>query len=435
MPTLTPSEAAWAADGTRGMSLRLLIISSAFPPIRAPESGHALFLCEHLARAGVEVHLLTTKGNAFNGLLPPGVNIHAVMDNWSWKQLIKVLYFIRSNRFDTILLIYIDWIYQCHPMITFLPTFARHLCRVGNVVTQLENENGLSGMRSNERARARLMRGLIAWLVGRKDVHPSYGTLLRDSSHIIALSERHLDAFAMAYSAVHAKAEVIPAPSFVRIPNEAADSARRRGREALHLGEHELAIVYYGYLYPLKGVETLITAFDQLPGNTRLLIAGGEADEVYSRGLHELSNKTGRAGHTLWLGHCDDEMSSLYLHAADICVLPFTVGVRLNNSSFAAAAAHGLPIVTTRGEMLEDAFVDRENVLLCPPQGAGAMAEAINELIECPELRSRLRKGAQRLTEQCFAPDGIISSTLHLLTDADSRHDVELNHNDSTSEV
>ena len=47
---------------------------------------------------------------------------------------------------------------------------------------------------------------------------------------------------------------------------------------------------------------------------------------------------------------------TLYLCAADICVLPFNVGVRLNNSSFAAAAAHGLPIVTTRGEMLESAL-------------------------------------------------------------------------------
>src|SRR6266700_1898350 len=146
------------------MKLRLLIICSAFPPVKAPESGHALFLCDHLARAGVEVHLLTTKGNTFNGPLPPGVSIHAVMDNWSWKQLIRLLYFVRSNRFDAILLIYIDWIYQCHSMITFLPTFARRLCRTRRVVTQLENENGLSGMQSYRWVGARLLRGLIAWL-------------------------------------------------------------------------------------------------------------------------------------------------------------------------------------------------------------------------------------------------------------------------------
>jgi glycosyltransferase involved in cell wall biosynthesis len=280
-------------------------------------------------------------------------------------------------------------------------------------------------MQSNKRARDRLMRALIAGLVGRKGVHPSYGTLLRDSSHIIALSARHLDAFAMAYSGVRAKAEIIPAPSFIRVPNEDAGSARRRGREVLGLKEHEIAIIYYGFLYPLKGLETLITAFGQLPGNTRLMIVGGTADEVYARSLRDLSHKAGRADHILWIGYCDDEMSSLYLYTADICVLPFNVGVRLNNSSFAAAAAHSLPTVTTRGEMLEEPFIDGENVRLCLPKDPAALAKAINELIECPELRARLRSGAQRLTEQCFAADRIISATLRVLTGASSVHDAQ----------
>jgi polysaccharide biosynthesis protein PslF len=402
------------------MKLRLLMICSKFAPMKAPESGHALFLCEHLARVGVEVHLLTTKGNAFDGPAPPGVTVHAVMDNWSWKQLTKVLYFIRSHCFDTVLLIYIDWIYQCHPMITFLPTFARRLCGTRRVVTQLENENGLSGVGSDTRFGARLMRKLIAWFAGRKDVHPSYGTLLRDSSHIIALSARHLDAFARAYPAVRAKAEIIPAPSFVRIPNEDAASVRLRGREALGLQEHEIAIVYYGFLYPLKGVEILITAFSQLPENTRLLMVGGTEDEVYAESLRELSRKAGRADHILWLGHCNDEKSSLYLYTADICVLPFNVGVRLNNSSFAAAAEHGLPIVTTRGEILEETFIDGENVRLCPPKDPAALAEAINELLNCPELRLRLRSGVQQLVEECFAAPRIVRSTLRVLTDSTS---------------
>ena len=391
--------------------------------MRAPESGHALFLCEHLARAGVEVHLLTNKGNAFNGPPPSGVKVHAVMDNWSWRQLIKLLHFISSNHFDAILLIYIDWIYQCHPMITFLPTFARRLCGTRTVVTQLENESGLSGVRQNNQFANRLMRALVASLVGRKDVHPNYGTLLRDSNHIIALSARHLDAFAMAYSGVRTKAEIIPAPSLIRIPDEDAGSARRRGREALGLQEYEIAIVYYGFLYPLKGVETLITAFGQLPDNTRLLIVGGAEDEVYAKSLRRLSNKEGREDRILWTGYCSDETCSLYLSTADICVLPFNVGVRLNNSSFAAAAAHRLPIVTTRGEILEEPFIDGENVRLCPPKDPTAMAEAINELISYPELRSRLRSGVQRLMEQCFAADRIISSTLRVLAATTSVHD------------
>jgi glycosyltransferase involved in cell wall biosynthesis len=310
-------------------------------------------------------------------------------------------------------------------MITFLPTLARRLCRTRSIVTQLENENGLSGMPSNTRVRDRLVKALIALFAGRKNVHSSYGTLLRDSNHIIALSACHLDAFAKEYSGVRAKAEVIPAPSFIRISDEDAISSRRRGRQALGLQEHEIAIVYYGFLYPLKGVETLIAAFGQLPSNTVLLIAGA-GDEIYAKSLRRLGHETGRADRILWLGHCDDEKSSLYLYTADICVLPFNVGVRLNNSSFAAAAEHNLPIVTTRGAMLEEPFIDGENVRLCPPRDAAAMAQAINELIDHPELRNRLRSGVQQLRKEYFAADRIISSTLRLLTGASSIYDAQV---------
>jgi glycosyltransferase involved in cell wall biosynthesis len=405
------------------MNFRLLIICSAFPPVRAPESGHAFFLCEHLAQAGVEVHLATTKGNGSDGGLPSGVRLHAVMHKWNWKELIKLLHLMRSNRFDAILLIYIDWIYKCHPMVTFLPTFARRLCGTRNFVTQFENESDRSGVGPSPRLGDRLMRALIKRLVGRKDVHPMYGTLLRDSSHVIALSARHLDAFATAYSGVRAKAEIIPAPSFIRMPGEDAHLLRQRGREALRLQEHEIALIYYGYLYPVKGVETLISAFGRLPGITRLLIVGGTDDEGYAKHLRELSRNVGRADHVFWIGHCDDKKSSLYLYASDICVLPFDVGVRLNNSSVAAAAAHGLPIVTTRGEMLEEAFIDGANVLLCPPKQPAAMADAVNEVITSPELRARLRSGAQRLNRGCFAAERIVAATLRLLGSAGPRHD------------
>lgn len=399
------------------MSLRVLIISSVFPPVRAPETGHAVFLCERLAGAGVEVHLLTTKGNDADVGLPPGVTVHAIVESWTWSGLPKLLYFIGSNRFDKILLLYIDWIYRSHPMVTFLPTLARRLCGTKNFVTQLENENGLSGIGPSHRLEDRMIRALAKRMVGRKDVDPSYGTLLRDSNHVIALSERHLDTFAMACPSVRAKAEVLPAPSFIRNPRGDVRSVRLRGRESLGLEEGQVAIIYYGFLYPAKGVETLIKAFGELPRNTRLLIVGGTDDEGYAESLRELSREVGRAEHVLWMGHCDDEKSSLYLYAADICVLPFSMGVRLNNSSVAAAAAHGLPIVTTRDKELEDAFVDGENVLLCPPKDPAALAKVVNELIMRPELRSRLRVGAQRLTEQCFDADKIVNSTLRLLTD------------------
>jgi glycosyltransferase involved in cell wall biosynthesis len=79
------------------------------------------------------------------------------------------------------------------------------------------------------------------------------------------------------------------------------------------------------------------------------------------------------------------------------------VGVQLNNSSVAAAAAHGLPIVATRGSRLEAAFVDRENILLCPPKDPERMSAAIEALVDDPALRERLSAGSRRLAEEWFS--------------------------------
>ena len=95
-----------------------------------------------------------------------------------------------------------------------------------------------------------------------------------------------------------------------------------------------------------------------------------------------------------------------------ICVLPFNDGVRLNNSSFAVAASHGLPIVTTLGDSLESPFLDGENVRLCLPKNPVALAAAITELAHSPDMRKRLAAGARRLAESHFSWDRTIDATL-----------------------
>ena len=101
----------------------------------------------------------------------------------------------------------------------------------------------------------------------------------------------------------------------------------------------------------------------------------------------------------------ESDEASVYLYALDACVLLFDQGVTLWRSSFSAACAHGLPIITTRGKNLESAFVNYDNVLLCPPKNPAALADAIESLIAHPELRAQLHKGSLELSRQWFSWD------------------------------
>jgi glycosyltransferase involved in cell wall biosynthesis len=187
---------------------------------------------------------------------------------------------------------------------------------------------------------------------------------------------------------------------------------------------NEFIIVHFGYLYPDKGIEVLLKAFKIICGrktNVRLLTVGDEppasANPLYVQQLREWVKQPELEGKIIWTGNFtwNSNEASLYLRAGDTCVLPFTSGVSLNRSSVAAAAVHGLPIITTKGRHLESAFVDHKNVLLCQPNDDKALAEAIESLIADPELRQRLSAGATELADRWFSWDKALAGTIEAL--------------------
>ena len=86
----------------------------------------------------------------------------------------------------------------------------------------------------------------------------------------------------------------------------------------------------------------------------------------------------------------------------------------MNNSSFSSAAAHGLPIVTTRDSALEPQFVHGENVFLCPPESPEALADAIRDLMDDAALRGKLGEGSLRLARDWYSWETAMDKTLAL---------------------
>ena len=93
-----------------------------------------------------------------------------------------------------------------------------------------------------------------------------------------------------------------------------------------------------------------------------------------------------------------------YMQRMSVCC-PSMRGCFSITSSFAAAVVHSLPVITTRGEMLEAPFLDGENVLLTPPKNPEMMADRIRMLIDDVFLQQKLRNGAQQLAQEWFAWD------------------------------
>lgn len=403
--------------------MKVLVISAAYPPMHAGEATNTYHLCRHLAARNVEVHVLTSIGNA--GTDDVRIQVHPLMQNWNWSELIRVRSFLKDCAPDAVFLMYIGLMYKFHPMVTFLPTLCKRLFPRVPFVTRYESAF-VGADPSKTGFASRVFRKLMVQWAGTTDVAYSSGTLLRDSDAVIALCERHRAMLVQEWPPVGEKMKLIPPPPNLFIASNEGGVARARGRKRLGLAPDDFVVTFFGYLYPIKGVDTLLRAFAVVSAQrpeARLLFIGGkvgldvEGGASYFDEMQALARELHVEGRTTWTGafKSEEEDASLYLHASDVCVLPFLEGVQLNNSSFASMVAHGLPIIVTRGPMMDKPFAHGENVLTCEPRDPHAVASLLLEVMDRADLRQRLQAGALKLADEWFSWDTAMEKTLAAL--------------------
>ncbi len=389
-----------------------LMLVAPFPPTQGPEADKAYYLTRRLAEHGWQVHVVTTRGS-----LPvdhPRATVHDVLQNWSWPEESLLASWLEQCRPDAVVELYIDWLYNYHPMMTFFPSLARALAPGAQMVTVFDDYSHVQPWK--QPFAMRLGRNRMKRWAGVRESDDRYGTLLRDSHRVVVVSQRVGRRLALHYPGLEAKMHVAPTPSILRLA-PADEASRQRRRERLGLAPTDHLLAYFGYLTQEKGVDTLLRALAllcQSRDDVHLILIGGTIQEPehlrYAEIMHRLPGQLGIERLVHWTGAYafDSDEASQFLRAADICVLPYDNGVCLHNCSFAGAAAHHLPIVTTRGTELEAAFVDRENVLLAPPENPDALASALALLLDDGQLRERLRTGVAALVREWFAWDTAI---------------------------
>jgi glycosyltransferase involved in cell wall biosynthesis len=401
--------------------MKILVISATYPPVKSGGADMAMALCQHLARGGHAVSVVTTR--APNVTTDPLIRLHPVMERWDWKEQARLLEIAREERPDVINLHFHGEIYNDQPMITLAPSVLKRTLPGVRFVTHIEWPVPIRRVATGPWTQ--LVRAGVALRAGARGAPYGYGSILSASDRVIILSETHRAMLAPYDAAAAARCMLIPPPSIPRFHKEEEGEARRRGREALGVPPDAFLLAYFGYVYPNKGVETLLRAFAAVAARrptVRLAVVGGTNEVVlktagrprYAEELREMARDLGVADRVAWTGYVPGETDDLsrYLRAADAAVLPYDSGAFMNNSSLAAATAHGLPTVTTRGEVLEAPLVGGVNVLLCPPKDPSAVAAAVESLIDSPELRGRLRQGALGLAREWFSWDRLLERTL-----------------------
>lgn len=216
----------------------------------------------------------------------------------------------------------------------------------------------------------------------------------------------------------------IPIAANVEVAPIEREKARQVLRQTCNWSDDAQVIAFFGFLHPVKGLETLLSAFKQVvsvQSQARLLLVGGveslalrgEHATNYWNKLHALVTELGLEQIVHLTGYLSADVASRYLAGADVGVLPFNHGITLKSGSLLTLMAHGLPVITTRHEPPESDLADDRIVRLVTPRDVQGLATAIVELLADSAARSRLGEGSRAFV-QGFAWNAIAQAHLKI---------------------
>jgi glycosyltransferase involved in cell wall biosynthesis len=342
---------------------------------------------EHILAAGIDLALVSSSGPELDEIRSslrvrcfaiPMVRKNApLLDLWA---LLALTRFFRRERFDIV--------HSSTPKAGLLAALAG---RVAHIPVRIHTYTGQVWAE---------MHGLMRWVT-------------RESDKIISRLNTHC--YADSYSqrkflvddkvVDHQRISVLCEGSVSGVDLERFDPTlptwrRAETRKRLGIGETSLVIIFVGRLTRDKGITELIEAFrtlQQFHKDVDLVLVGpyeSIRDTLPAEILKEVSANI--RIHSVGFASRPEE----YLAIADIFCLPsYREGF---GSVVIEAGAMNLPSVASRVTGLVDAVVDGETGIVVPAKDPMALARALEEMIESPELRLRMGQSARQRAVQHF---------------------------------
>jgi glycosyltransferase involved in cell wall biosynthesis len=225
------------------------------------------------------------------------------------------------------------------------------------------------------------------------------------------MRRRLLDADAIACISDAVAAQLRPAPHVHVVSDGLARVPRRidrsRARAALGVPVEPFAVALLGRVSDWKGQDVLARALAEpaLADIGAVGLVAGDAfpgNERYELALDRLRERLDLGDRLRLLGFRDDVET--VLGAADAVAVPSRRPEPLGLVALEAAAI-GLPVVAAAHGGLTEALRDGETGLLVPPGDHRALARALRELADHPDLGRRLGSAAARDVRERFAPE------------------------------
>jgi glycosyltransferase involved in cell wall biosynthesis len=190
-------------------------------------------------------------------------------------------------------------------------------------------------------------------------------------------------------------------------PELGLPTTREQARAALGISADRFVAIFFGFVHPVKGIETLLLAMHSLRkarpdallwlvGGTESLALRGSEAQAYEEKICRMIGELGLADAVDLTGFLADHEVAMRLRAADLAVLPFNRGATLKSGTLITCLGFGLPVLTTAGGDLGD-LRHAESTWLVPPRDSNALAKAMYQLASVEEVRQRIAAAGQTI--------------------------------------
>ena len=408
--------------------MKIGLVTAEYPPMQGGVGDFTREVARALVALGHWVWVITSRQSPISNLQleEDGIQVERVIRGWGWGCWRALSDQVRQLGLDVVNIQYQAAAYRMHPAINLLPLARRsllvHWPDVPIVVTFHDLKVPYLFPKAGS-LRRRAVLALASSAEAAIVTNPEDEIELRTEASALCAgasvrNPKHLHCAQAQVSAINR----IPIGSNIT-PHLPADYNRREWRWRWGVKQGETLIGYFGFLHPLKGGEVLVRALAELASEgraVRLLHIGGrtgssdpDTNAAYAARVESLARELGVSDRIAATGYMPPDEVAASFFATDVFALPYVEGASLRHGTFHAALAHGRAIVTTCPPVPLDELRDGQDVLLVPPNDAHALAQGICRVMDNPDLRARLERGAAELAQQ-FTWDRIAARTIQV---------------------
>lgn len=382
---------------------RIALIAGTYAPNRCGVAHYTDRLRSALVNQKIETTVLTT----FNAA--DGADIEGVVEDWNISNLWRLVQAVHRAKADILHIQHAAGTYGFDRAIFLLPLLLRLSGWQSPIVTTIHEYGWWEWQPAI--VPAKLMEGLKTWGQQRGWWDREDGFLLTQSDAIITTNGDAERVICERLPQLKHRLRRIPIGANVEVAEVDRSSTRRQLLQDCGWAENAEVIVFFGFLHPVKGLETLLPAFKHAltdQPNARLLLIGGveslalqgEAAHHYWEKLQKTVAELGLMNQVHLTGYLDAQTASRYLAAADIGVLPFNHGVTLKSGSLLALMAHGLPVIATRATPVDSDLENQGLIRSITPRNSDELATALIELLTHVSLRHQLGSSGKAFSRQ-----------------------------------